>query len=41
MSMPFRKQIAEPAAFVNGQDERRINAQPLTSAPAPACVAAK
>ena len=34
-------EVAEPAALVNGQDERRINAPPLTSAPAPACVATK
>lgn len=34
-------EVAEPAALVNGQDERRINAPPLTSAPAPACVVTK
>ena len=34
-------EVAEPAALVNGQDERRINAPPLTNAPAPACVVTK
>ena len=31
-------EVAEPAAPVNSQYERRINAPPLTSTPAPACV---
>lgn len=34
-------EVAEPAALVNGQDERRINALLLASAPASACVVTK
>ena len=34
-------EVAEPAALVNGQDERRINAPPLTSAPTPSYAVAK
>ena len=36
LSIPFGKRIAEPDALVNGQNERRINAPPLTSASASA-----
>jgi len=33
VNFPFIGEIAKPAETVNGQDERRINAPPLTAPP--------